>query len=190
MITKGYVDFFHRHRYQYLWFFIMYACFWFWCVQSVILWLTLQFVNCVYIYILYYVVISILWMEFLLLWTTLMSMINHFTLLSSAYSYQIPTVLCDMCDYPVDYFYHHYHQIYPITTGTKIMNSDIYMASKTAVGKTACACCVNCRFTDFVFEGLWVPKASQKYKSNFVNLNKNTEFSYNNYMFENNKRYL
>ena len=72
----------------------------------------------------------------------------------------------------------------------KKMNSDIYMASKTAVGKTACACCVDCRFTDFVFEGLWVPKASQKYKSNFVNLNKNTVISYNNYMFENNKRYL
>ena len=131
MITKGYVDFFHRHRYQYLWFFIMYACFWFWCVHSVILWLTLQFVNCVYIYILYYVAISILWMEFLSLWTTLMSMINHFTLLSSAYPYQIPTVLCDMCDYRVDCFITISSNLSDHNRDKK-MNSDIYMACKTA----------------------------------------------------------
>ena len=80
-------------------------------------------------------------------------MINHFTLLSSAYPYQIPTVLCDMCDYRVDCFITISSNLSDHNRDKK-MNSDIYMASKTAVGKTACACCVDCRFTDFVFEGL------------------------------------
>ena len=188
MITKGYVDFFHRHRYQYLWFFIMYACFWFWCVQSVILWLTLQFVNCVYIYILRGNLYTLNGISLAVNNSDVNDQSFHVielrVLISNTYSIMWYVCLsCRLFLSPLSSNLSDHHL-------DKKMNSDIYMASKTAVGKTACACCVDCRFTDFVFEGLWVPKASQKYKSNFVNLNKNTVISYDNYMFENNKWYL